>query len=727
MTFPFALREKSLEPQDLARMAGVFARTVTEYLPCDTVDIVPVFQEKDAPRPVQAHWLEAVRQVSARKQPLMDPGQGESGRSLYLPLWNGTGIIGVAVISGGEPGLYEASVSWLLERSHIISREFLLLKQYFLDPMTGLLNGRHFHEELVALLGAMAQPSADQGGALAGEGSGAIITLLELFPRAGDAERGVSYIQRAASYLDSLIGHSALLHHFGAGIFGQIWSGIDVDQARKMGDVLLRRLKRENFRRAHMGIAPVHPAEPAGGEDAGAILEHAWQALRTARKRGPFGLCAHVTAEELAAHPLKPLDRSLRMKLSRLWRGRDNFAVVLLQHDRASVGPSFSKRLISLAGPGVVTVGITNREAFFYLDGVSMEDALAWAEALGEKIKLTAGGTVSMGVAGYPDHDFKKSDIPVNARKALIHTRFLGPGTVTAFNGVSLNISGDIYYNEGNLPRALKEYRLGLAMDPANVNLLNSLGVTYAQMNRHRVAIPFFEKALAVDAKNYMALFNLGFAYLRSRRPAEAISSFEQAVAVDDQHVDLLLQLGKMYCRTGRYREAIDLLRRCESAGSDEERRNADYGAVHRYLGQALMAEGDHKQAMVSLERAVRLNPRDAASLSMLGELYGAEGQGDAIALSLCRQAVELDDSQWEHWFRLAAAQQRVGERREAVAALQKSLRLDRKNVPAAFLLASLYEQQGRSRRAVSLYERVLRLEPGHEQAAAALAGLKGQ
>lgn len=719
MTFPFALREKSLEPKDLARMAGVFARTVTEYLPCDVVDIVPVFQENEAPAPVQANLREAVRQVSAKKQPLMDPGQDEEGRALYLPLWNGTGIIGVAVISGGEPGLYEASVSWLLERSHIISREFLLLKQNFLDPMTGLLNGRHFQEELAALLGGEAQQPPGQGGA--------IITLLELFPRAGDAERGVSYMQRAASYLDSLIGHSALLHHFGAGIFGQIWSGIDVDQARKMGDVLLRRLKRENFRRAHMGIAPAHPAEPAGGEDAGAILEHAWQALRTARKRGPFGLCAHVTAAELDAHPLKPLDRSLRMKLCRLWRGRDNFAVVLLRHDRAPVGPSFAKRLISLAGPGVDAVGGNNREDFFYLDGVSKEDALAWAEALGEKIKAAGGGTVSMGVAGYPDHEFRKSDIPMNARKALIHTRFLGPGTVTAFNGVSLNISGDIYYNEGNLPLALKEYRLGLAMDPANVNLLNSLGVTYAQMNRHRVAIPFFEKALAVDAKNYMALFNLGFAYLRSRRPAEAISSFEQAVAVDDQHVDLLLQLGKMYCRTGRYREAIDLLRRCESAGSDEERRNADYGAVHRYLGQALMAEGENRSAMVSLERAVRLNPRDAASLSMLGELYGAEGQGDAISLSLCRQAVELDDSQWEHWFRLAAAQQRVGESHEAITALQKSLRLDRKNVRAAFLLASLYDRLGWSRRAARLYERVLRLKPGDEQAAAALARLTGE
>jgi len=63
------------------------------------------------------------------------------------------------------------------------------------------------------------------------------------------------------------------------------------------------------------------------------------------------------------------------------------------------------------------------------------------------------------------------------------------------------------------LVSAIKEYKRGLQIDPDNINLLNSLGVIYAQINRYHQAIPLFEKVLGIDSEDFMALFNLGFAY----------------------------------------------------------------------------------------------------------------------------------------------------------------------------------------------------------------------
>ena len=309
----------------------------------------------------------------------------------------------------------------------------------------------------------------------------------------------------------------------------------------------------------------------------------------------------------------------------------------------------------------------------------------------------------------------------MNARKALVHAGFFGPDSMAVFDGVSLNISGDVYYNEGDLRKALKEYRKGLALDPENLNLLNSIGVTYAQMNRPKMAIPCFERVLEIDPHNFMALFNMGFAFHNNKKTLEAIGYFEQALAQDDQHFDLLSQLGKLYCKVGRYEDAVNLLSRCVDSNGSEEKREIDYGVAHRYLGEAYKALGNNQQAIASLQRAISLNAQYPAALSMLGELYALAGEGDDIAVSLCRQAIELDDSQAEYWYRLGWVQSRLGEIQEAIASLKKSIRCDGKNATAALLLGQLYEKQGKARRAKQMYERVLRLAPEHSRANAAL------
>jgi len=102
-------------------------------------------------------------------------------------------------------------------------------------------------------------------------------------------------------------------------------------------------------------------------------------------------------------------------------------------------------------------------------------------------------------------------------------------------------------------------------------------------------------------------------------------------------------------------------------------------GSSYRYLGVAYKESGNNREAIAVLQRAIRFNPRDAVSLSLLGELYSLEKQGDDIALSLCSQALDLDDTRWEHWYRLALIRFRQGQFEQAGPLLVQSLRRDRK------------------------------------------------
>ncbi|HCC54492.1 MAG TPA: hypothetical protein DEQ20_06155 [Desulfobulbaceae bacterium] len=703
MTIPFLFEAGPLVSTDLRRFSTLFQKTAFDFFPCETARLVPLGEQENKP-PIK--FKTALKQIRDNHLPVVDPERLE----LLLPIWGGEALCGLLVAQGGEAQLYGMPIVWLDEQSHIISREFYLLKQSCQDSTTGLMNGFHLRGELEAEALAPSVP--------------ATLALLEVYPRSRDADRSLRYIVRAGSCLASVLGESMPLHHLGAGIFGLLWHGVDMEQARQLGESLLLRLKRENFVTAHLGITTVNPHDP---EESGApeqLLEQAWQALRTARLRGPFSLCGHVTAQDIESHPFRKTPESVLRKLRALYRGKNRFSLVLLRMDQEPASNHFSKRLRTLAGPDKGLVLVNQREAFLFLDGLDGEAARAWLADFRGKMEVIGGSSFSMGVATFPYHDFKKSALPLNCRKALQHAAFFGPDSLAVFDAVSLNISGDVYYNEGDLVKALGEYRQGLLLEPGNVNILNSMGVANIQLNRLKAARGSFQKALELEPANFMALFNLGFICLDDDQAPEALMLWERALAVDRKHPDLLQHLGMLYCRQKRYVEAREILELCDGLIRKDSQQGGEPMVVVRWLGRACEALGENGLAIAAYQRAVSGNPRDAGSLSRLGRLYAVEQQGIDIALSLCGQAVELDGGKASHWYRFGLVQGLAEDKEGAVQSLTECLRLDPRQGEAALLLGKILEQQARPGKARKIYEKVLRYLPEHAPAQAALAAL---
>ncbi|OGQ98551.1 MAG: hypothetical protein A2505_01735 [Deltaproteobacteria bacterium RIFOXYD12_FULL_55_16] len=708
MTIPLLFEAGPLAPADLRRFSTLFTKTAFDFFPCETARLVPLGEEERKP---PAEFKVGLKQIRDHRLPVVNSQKQE----LLLPIWGGEALCGLLVIQGGESQLYGMPPVWLDEQSHIISREFYLLKQSCQDPATGLVNGFHLRGELEALGQEKETPSPL---------APATLVLLEVYPRSRDADRSLRYIVRAGSCLASMLGEDMHLHHLGAGIFGLLWYGLDMEQARQLGESLLLRLKRENFVTAHLGITTVTPHDP---EESGApeqLLAQAWQALRTARLRGPFSLCGHVTAQDIESHPFRKTPESALRKLRALYHGKSQFSLVLLQMDQEPASNHFSKRLRTLLGQEKGLVLVNQREAFLFLDGLDEMAARTWLANFRSKMEAIGGSSFSMGVATFPFHDFKKSLLPLNCRKALQHAAFFGPDSLAVFDAVSLNISGDVYYNEGDLVKALGEYRQGLLLEPGNVNILNSLGVASIQLNRLKAARACFTKALEIEPANFMSLFNLGFICLDDDQATEALALWERALAVDGRQPDLLQHLGMLYCRQGRFVEAHEILARCDKLLRKNPQQGGEPMVVARWLGRACEALGENALAIAAYQRAVSGNPRDAGSLSRLGRLYALEKQGLDIALALCEQAVELDGGKAAHWYRFALVQTLMQDQEGARQSLTECLRLDPKQTEAALLLGGIFAQQARSGKARKLYEKVLRYFPEHAQAQAALAAL---
>ena len=221
-----------------------------------------------------------------------------------------------------------------------------------------------------------------------------------------------------------------------------------------------------------------------------------------------------------------------------------------------------------------------------------------------------------------------------------------------------------------------------------------------------------------------MALVNKGMAGRMLGDQQGALHCFEQASRSREfiesaVFSDISLQLARLYCGDSRYDEAVDCLEKLNQYGRDPQGFQ-----FYCQLGEAYAGAGLHKKAIAALQHSIRFNPQDAGSLSILGEMYAREEQGDDIALSLCARAVELDDIPWRHWYRLAWVRNKSGDLQQALAAVLQALRRSRNHFEALLLAGSIYRGLGRKKQAMAMYGRILKKYPGHSEGQAALKAL---
>lgn len=737
--YPFEWQIQDLCSEDFPHFSKQFATTALQLLPFAEGPVIFINPAADYDEFLRAsnkpkYWDRYIKRVLKRQRATL---AGEKP-VLFLPVWDAESVIGVAAVEGIDSHFaHVLSEEWLSDRSRIISREFYLQKELASEPVTGMLNSRHLQDTIEGLLADMRSREREGSNKNVNENplNNISLFLIEIHPRANNAEKAINYIVRAGYSLESFLGQD-VLHHMGNGIFGLVGKNLDEENAKKLGKNILTWFRRESFNRIHIGIntieadAQVPAEESLGWPQSSMFLEQTWMALRKARPRGPYALCTYSSISNPEVHPLKKAGPSVMARLRKFWLNNDKFAILLISQDRELQEKTFPRRLLALIEATAEAVPINGSETFVFLAAADANKAESWIRDFKNKLPADLDTTYSIGGACYPCVDFKKSDIPQNARKALLHAGFFGPDTEIFFDGVSQNVCGDIYYGEGDLVQAVKEYKKGLELEPANTNLLNSLGEAYARMNKPRQARPYFEKLLEIDSRNYMGLFNLGITYLTTGEDEKAIGCFEKTLQVSrrksepSQLNDLLLQLSKLYCRTERFKKAVALLEK-EKIHSGEGGATPGRNALLRYLGEAYLGTGKNKEAVMVLQRAVRYNPHDAYSLSMLGELYIILGQGDDIALSLCQQAVNIDDRHWQHWYRLAWVKYKMGQYGSALEDLKECIRRERKNMAVIYLAGQLYEKLGRKADAARMFQKVLKYAPGNKQAAAALENMK--
>ena len=260
-------------------------------------------------------------------------------------------------------------------------------------------------------------------------------------------------------------------------------------------------------------------------------------------------------------------------------------------------------------------------------------------QTAGENVQKQLAGktdqTITIGMAAYPVLDYGKEALIECALKALNHAAFFGSDSRAFFDAVSLNISGDQFYQKGNIEGAISEYKLALKLDSKDVNVLNSMGVCYAVMGDFDTALSFFESAGQYDPDEVMAWYNSALVHKLKGDKAKALEYFIKAGTKKKDSFEIAFQTGKIYFETGDtengrqyYQKALDL---AEEAHGNQ-----------RFVGDCHAALDEMDKAKKAYQAAVKENPNDAYALSALGMLYDLKGESPEIAMVFSQQSVDI-------------------------------------------------------------------------------------
>lgn len=168
---------------------------------------------------------------------------------------------------------------------------------------------------------------------------------------------------------------------------------------------------------------------------------------------------------------------------------------------------------------------------------------------------------------------------------------------------------------QGEADRALKTFKLALALDPENLDALTRLAVLIGLDQRQEQARELIERALALDPDHGLANSLQGAMLAESGQFEEAQAYYFRAVNAQPDNFDFRLQFANGLMRLGDYAAAATQYE--EALRLQPEHLNARYGHA-----VALAVGGNCADAIRTIERGVRASPRVAHTLEARARLY---------------------------------------------------------------------------------------------------------
>jgi tetratricopeptide (TPR) repeat protein len=300
-------------------------------------------------------------------------------------------------------------------------------------------------------------------------------------------------------------------------------------------------------------------------------------------------------------------------------------------------------------------------------------------------------------------------------------------------------------FNQKQYRPAIREFHAVLKANQDAWKSWYYIGASHFQLQSFEEAIDSFQNYTTSAGKDETAQatgnYFIGMSHYQLKQYDKAIAPLSKYISLFEtlrQKVEPMARaaLGRSYFYTNRFAEAIPVL----TAAAGEMKTNV---TNYYFIGFAQNKLGRNDFAIAALNQALAIDPKDADSLGLLGDIYLAQlRQNPALA----RQAINvgerlilvkdeartwgllgqayLVDKQFSKaaplldkfakanpdsgpaWFSLGVAQSRSSQWKPAAEALEQAIKLLPKNIPALLELGYVYESDKQPEKALLAYQR---------------------
>lgn len=254
----------------------------------------------------------------------------------------------------------------------------------------------------------------------------------------------------------------------------------------------------------------------------------------------------------------------------------------------------------------------------------------------------------------------------------------------------------------GDLPGATESLEGAAHLDPQDLDTLARLGILYVRQKQYAQAEIRFRAILAKEPKHPAALQGLAQSLDAQNKP-EAEDAYRAYLEIQPGDEGARARLIHFLMEKKQFAEALAELDKSEAG------RPATVGTL-KLRADIQIAQKKYDDSIVTLRRAVALNPGDAALRAELGRIY-LQKRDFPNAENELKSAIQIDSREMSYWKDLSSAYYLEGNCPATLGTLDVIAKSEAPSAVTWFIRALCYDKLGQTAPALAAYEKFLELD----------------
>jgi tetratricopeptide (TPR) repeat protein len=288
------------------------------------------------------------------------------------------------------------------------------------------------------------------------------------------------------------------------------------------------------------------------------------------------------------------------------------------------------------------------------------------------------------------------------------------------------------------LDYALVAFEKAIKLNPKDVRSWNAKGLALLELGKTEDAIKVFEKAIKLNPKDSFPWRGKGFGLLKLNKTKEAIKAFDKAIKLNPKDEMSWKEKGDALLKLNRTKEAIKVF-------DESIKINPKNASLWSKKGDALLKLNKTKEVIKAFDKAIKLNPKDEMSWKEKGDVLlklnkakeAVKAFDEAIkinpanAITLCKkgiallklnkekeafksfdEAIKINPTNTYIWRGKGLALLGLKKTKEAIKVFDEAIKINPKN-------ATLWREKGlallklnKAKEAVKAFDEAIKLDP---------------